>query len=160
MAVTEVPDAGEPANATGCRLVHAAPLDRVDAMRPPGRRALLRAIIAHRHVNALMENRAAATVGPRVEEGAANWVLPLERQHRPAAPAIVVALERLKPAWSALRHSDDLSRKPSREPPPKGERDARSGSEGKFPSRGRVSECRDSHASKRPWRCYVTSVGG
>jgi hypothetical protein len=68
MAITEMPDAGEPADATGCRLVHAAPLDRVYAMRPPTRRALLRPVIAHRHVNSLVVDGAAPTVWPRIEE--------------------------------------------------------------------------------------------
>ncbi len=104
MAVTEMPDAGEPADAAGCRLVYAAPLDRVDAMRPPGRRAPLRPVVAHRHVDALVVDRAAPAVGPRIEERAADRMLPLERQHRPAAPRVVVALERLKPAWNPLRH--------------------------------------------------------
>ncbi len=101
---------------TTCRLVHAASLDRVDAMRPPGRRALLRPVIAHRHVDALVVDGAAPTVGPRIEEGAANWMLALERQHRPSAPRVVVRLQRLKPTWNTLRHVNDLSRKPSIEP--------------------------------------------
>jgi hypothetical protein len=132
VAVTEMPDASEPTDAAGCRLVYATPLDRVDAMRPPRWRAPLRPVVAHRHVDALVVDRAAATVGSRIEERAADRMLALEREHRPSFPSVVVALERLKPAWSALRHSDDLSGKPSPEPPPKGERDARSGSRAIF----------------------------
>src|SRR4029453_4681567 len=54
VAVTEMPDAGRPGDAGGCALGPAAPLDRVDAMRPPGWRAPLRAVVAHRHVDALV----------------------------------------------------------------------------------------------------------
>jgi hypothetical protein len=37
-------------------------------------------------------------------------MLSLERQHRPAGPPVVVALERLKSAWDALRHVPEVSR--------------------------------------------------
>src|SRR4030095_16272356 len=45
VAVPEVPAARETADATGCRLMYAASLDRVDAMRPSGRRSLLGPVV-------------------------------------------------------------------------------------------------------------------
>jgi hypothetical protein len=74
VAIPEMADAREPADTMGGRLVHAATFDRVDAMRPARRRALLRAVVAHGHVNALVVDRSAATVWPRIEEGAADRV--------------------------------------------------------------------------------------
>src|SRR5918995_5586593 len=85
--------------------MHTATLDRVHAVCPPRRRALLRAVIAYRYVDALMEDRAAAAIGPRIEERPPDWMLPFKRQHGPSAPRVVVALERLKPAGNTLRHN-------------------------------------------------------
>jgi hypothetical protein len=111
-----MPDASEPTDAAGCRLVYATPLDRVDAMRPPAWRAPLRAVVAHRHVDALVVDGTAATVGSRIQERAADRMLALERQHRPSAPRVVVRLQRLKPTWNPLRHNYALSQTPSIEP--------------------------------------------
>jgi hypothetical protein len=52
-----------------------------------------------------MEDRAAAPIGPRIEERPPDWMLPFKRQHEPSAPRVVVALERLKPAGNTLRHN-------------------------------------------------------
>src|SRR5215217_5888436 len=104
MAIAEMADAREAADTACGRLVHATALDCIDAMRPPWRRAPLRPIIAHRHVDSLVVDGAPATVRTRIEKRASDWMLPFEWQHGPPAPGVVVGLKRLKPAGNTLRH--------------------------------------------------------
>jgi hypothetical protein len=96
VAVAEMPDAGEPTDATGRRLVHAATLDRVHTMSPSGRRAALRPVVADADVESVVIDGAALRVGPRIEEGAADRVRPVVGADRPAAPVVVVRLRRLQ----------------------------------------------------------------
>ncbi len=91
--VAEVADAGQPDPAGSRRLAHAPALDREHAVRPARRRAPLTPVVADGDVDSGVVDRAAPRVRARIEEGAPDRMLALERQHRPAAPRVVVGLE-------------------------------------------------------------------
>jgi hypothetical protein len=68
MAVAEVAYPRESTHTAGSCLMHAAAFDCIDAMRPTGWSAPFRPVIAHRHVNSLVVDGAAPTIGARVKE--------------------------------------------------------------------------------------------
>ena len=111
--VAEVTDVHE-APYTGRRgEEHGAALDRVHAMRASARRAALGPIVPDRDVHAVVVDRAALRVGPGVEKGAADRMLPLARAHRPASPGVVVGLRKLElPGDRQLNRSRARPRRP------------------------------------------------
>ena len=92
MPVAEVADADVAADAMWCCLLDDAAFDRVDPMRATLGRAPFGPVVADRDVDAGVVDGAERGVWPRVEEGAADRVLPVVRSHGPAAEGVVVAL--------------------------------------------------------------------
>ena len=110
MPVPKVADAREPTDPPRGCLVDASALDRINTMRPPGRRAALRPVIAYGDVDTLVVDRATPSVRPWIEERPADRMLSLKRQHRPSSPRVVVGLKRLESARDTVRHPQDVSR--------------------------------------------------
>ncbi len=102
--VAEVRDVDQPAHAVRCGVRDLASFDRVHAVRAPGRRATAGQVVTDGDVDAVVVDGAELVVSARVEEGAADRVLAVERQHRPPPPLVVVALSDLEPSWNT-RHS-------------------------------------------------------
>ena len=103
--VAEVAGVDEPAGAARSRRGDAAALDRVHPVCPAGRRAATPDVVANADVDAVVVDRAAARVGPRVEKRATDRVLPVQRQDRPAAPVVVVRLAHLELTRDTRRHA-------------------------------------------------------
>ena len=99
--VAEMADANVATDAArGCLLDDAA-LDRVDPMGAALGRAAFGPVIADRDVDAGVVDGPERRVGPRVEEGAADRVLPVVRSHGPPAEGVVVALLERRHAQSS-----------------------------------------------------------
>ena len=75
--VPEVAGVNGAADAARSREEDGPALDREDPVRAPRRRAALRPVVADGDVDAVVVDRAALRIRPRVEERAANRVLPL-----------------------------------------------------------------------------------
>jgi len=108
--VAEMSDPGKAADAAWSRLVNKATFDREDPMRSTRRSAAFRPIITYRDVHPAVVDGADLPVRPRIQERAAHGMLPRERQDRPAAPSVVVALKRLQPTRDPLRHRLSIAR--------------------------------------------------
>ena len=88
--VAEVRDVDEPARAGSRRPEDATALDRVHAMRAPGRRAAPGDVVADGDVDAVVVDAALLVVGAWVEERPADRVLTVEGADGPPPPLVVI----------------------------------------------------------------------
>ena len=96
VAVAEVADPDEAAAAGRRRERHRPSFDREDTVRSSRRRAAFRPVVANGDVDAVVVDRPALGIRPRVEEGSANRVLPVLRPDGPAPEGVVVDLRNLE----------------------------------------------------------------
>ena len=106
--VAEVSDVDESPYTVGRCAGDLASLDCVHAMCTARWRTAVGPIVADGDVDAVVEDGAKLVMRARVQEGAADRMLPVERQDRPAPPLVVVALSGLEASWH-IRHGRFLS---------------------------------------------------
>ncbi len=107
--VAEVADAREAPPARRCREVHGPALDREHAMRAVRRMPGLGTVVPDGDVDAVVVDRAELRIRSRIEERAADRMLPVVRAHRPPAPGVVVPLDEVELPRNPLRHDRNMA---------------------------------------------------
>jgi hypothetical protein len=90
--VPEMPAIDESSDALRRRTKDLSTLDRVDAVRSPGRGARLGTVVADGDVDPVVVDRPEIGVRPRVQEGTTDRVRLVDRCDRPSPVVVVVRL--------------------------------------------------------------------